>query len=68
MDMFNGLRHEAKLKFICEEVMTLALERRLSANSTESAESAYADALEMYVAAISPPFPAVLSSDEGNVT
>jgi hypothetical protein len=46
MDVFNNLRHESKLKLIREEVMTLALERRL--NDTSTAESAFADALEMY--------------------
>lgn len=45
MDVFNNLRHESKLKLIREEVMTLALERRL--NDTSAAESAFADALEM---------------------
>jgi hypothetical protein len=47
MDVFNNLRHESKLKLIREEVMTLALERRLAPNDTSAAESAFADALEM---------------------
>ncbi|ELR12683.1 uncharacterized protein ACA1_091930 [Acanthamoeba castellanii str. Neff] len=48
MDVFNNLRHESKLKLIREEVMTLALERRLAPNDTSAAESAFADALEMF--------------------